>query len=251
MYWPDSFRGKIVEKIFTLSNSYLFKGAESVLVNAEPILQEAQKLGAPDVKLIGTPVASNFIQADLKPVTGKLEKILFAGRLAKEKNIEELLEVATKMPDLEFNIAGDGPLREIVQAAAESMSNLNYLGWLSRDALRQTIDNNDLLVLPSHFETFGTVALEAMARQKLVVVSRGCGISKWPSLSTGFKIINDSTGLFGTFTELVMESDLDRIALAKQARLAAVQLNEAVIENWMHVLLETLKTQQQLIAKTV
>lgn len=249
LYWPDSIRGKIVGKIFNLSNNYLFKGAESVLVNAEPVLQEALKIGAPDVKLIGTPIASKFIREEPAPYKGELQKILFAGRLAKEKNIEALLEVARLMPELEFNIAGDGPLRELVQEAAESLPNLNYLGWLSRSALRQTIDANDALVLPSHFETFGTVALEAMARGRLVVVSPGCGISLWPSLRQGLKVIDESKGLHGAFTELLLESSQCRIDMARQARDVAMQLNYSVVENWTQILLETLERQRPELAK--
>lgn len=255
LYWPDSIRGKIVGKIFNLSNSYLFKGAESVLVNAEPVLQEALKIGAPDVKLdvklIRTPIASKFIREEPAPYRGELQKILFAGRLAKEKNIEALLEVARLMPELEFNIAGDGPLRELVQAAVENLPNLNYLGWLSRSALQQTIDDNDALVLPSHFETFGTVALEAMARGRLVVVSPGCGISLWPSLRQGLKVIDESEGLQGAFTELLLESPQCRIGMAKQARDAAMQLNYSVVENWTQILLETLERQRHELAKVL
>jgi len=41
------------------------------------------------------------------------------------------------------------------------------------------LDDNDMLVLPSHLETFGTVALEAAARGRLVLVSPYCGILSW------------------------------------------------------------------------
>jgi len=250
LYWPDSYRGKIVEKIFNLSNAFLLNSTQSVLVNAQPILEEAIKMGAPDVKLIGTPISSEFIKDEPVPFKGKLENILFAGRFAKEKNIEELLETAKKMPHLVFNFAGDGPLRQNVEEASRSLPNVNYLGWLSRNKLQQAIDRNDALVLASHFETFGTIALEAMARERLVVVSKGCGITKWPILRSGLKLIDEIRGLESALKDLLILTQEERIALAKNARNVALQLNEQVLENWSQILAETIKAEPNSFGRT-
>ena len=85
-------------------------------------------------------------------------------------------------PDVQFTIAGDGPLRSHVERASAENANVHYLGWLNRRELRETIDRSDALLLPSHFETFGTIALEAMARGKLVLVSEHCGLAHWHKL---------------------------------------------------------------------
>lgn len=45
------------------------------------------------------------------------------------------------------------------------------------------MDRSDMLVLPSHLETFGTVALEAAARRCLVRVSSRCGLLDWEDFS--------------------------------------------------------------------
>ncbi len=250
LYWPDSYRGKIVQKFFKLSNAYFLNRTKSVLVNAQPILEEAIKMGAPDVKLVGTPISSEFIKKEPLSYKGKLEKVLFAGRFAKEKNIDELINTARKMPELIFNFAGDGPLRKDIEEASRLLPNVNYLGWLSRNKLQEAIDSNDALVLASHFETFGTIALEAMVRERIVVVSKGCGITKWPILRPGLKLIDETRGIEGAFKDLFLLAEEDRIVLAKMARKVALQLNEQVLENWSQILAETIKTVPNSYAKT-
>jgi hypothetical protein len=52
-----------------------------------------------------------------------------------------------------------------------------------------------VLVLPSKVESFGTVAMEAMVRQRLVLVSEACGITEWASLRQGLTVISSDCGL--------------------------------------------------------
>ena len=75
---------------------------------------------------------------------------LLAG-LRQKKNIEAVIALAAEIPDVEVNVIGDGPLQSTVAHAAATYSNLHYLGWLDRDALRDEIDRNDCLVLALAF----------------------------------------------------------------------------------------------------
>lgn len=240
LYWPDSIQGKIVEKYFSFSNGTLFRHTEAVLGNAEPILEQALSMGAPETRLIGTPISSEFIIPAYTPHRGELESCLFAGRLAREKNIESLLDAVENFPTLRFSIAGDGPLRETVQKAASHFPNLEYLGWLSREDLRKTLDQHDALLLPSHFETFGTIALEAMAREKLVFVSEGCGITHWDSLLPGLFVIDD-TGLVNALKSALRKSPEERQNTARTANQLAIAWNDDVMNRWSQIILETIR----------
>jgi hypothetical protein len=240
LYWPDSLRGKIVENYFKLSNGFLFRHTEAVLGNAEPILEQALAMGAPDTRLIGTPLASEFINPAYKPHRGTLESCLFAGRLAKEKNIEALLQSVADFPEIKFSIAGDGPLREQIIKASSQHANLDYLGWLSREELRKTLDQHDALLLPSHFETFGTVALEAMAREKLVFVSKGCGITHWNRLLPGLIIIDES-GLSRAIKHVLRKTPDERKEIASTANSLAIAWNNDVLNRWNLIISETIR----------
>jgi glycosyltransferase involved in cell wall biosynthesis len=110
---------------------------------------------------------------------------LFAGRLAPEKNLGAVVEAAEALPEMRFMVAGDGPLRQWLTTQAERLPNLEYIGWVKRPRILPLIDDVDALVLPSTVESFGTIALEAMARGRLVVVSSQCGILSWNLLKRG------------------------------------------------------------------
>lgn len=240
LYWPNSIRGKIVEKYFFYSNNYLFKRTEAVLGNSGPILEQANKMGAPATKLIGTPISSEFINRPVKPYSGQFSRMLFAGRLAKEKNIESILEAADALPELQFSIAGDGPLRPLVEKASANCPNINFLGWLTRENLRQSVDDHDALLLPSYFETFGTIALETMARKRPVIVSSGCGICDWDELSANLYIMRDNDNLAETLRNIMHLDSEQRLEKVEAAYASALALNDRVVDSWCRILLDTL-----------
>jgi glycosyltransferase involved in cell wall biosynthesis len=145
------------------------------------------------------------------------------------------LQAVEDFPSIQFSLAGDGPLRPEVEQAAARFPNLEYLGWLSRSGLRKTLDENDALLLPSHFETFGTIALEAMAREKLVFVSSGCGITHWDRLLPGLIVIDES-GLTRSIESVLRKTPEERRDIARNGNSLAIAWNEDVMNRWYHIL---------------
>ncbi len=241
LYWQGSIRGWAVRKYFERSNTYLFKTASSVLVNSQAMVPLSKRLGASSVKLIGTPIPIAFSHYPLKPYHGRLSRVLFAGRLAAEKNIDAVIQAARQLPKLNFSIAGDGPFRAVVEKVADELPNLDYIGWLDRDQLRDQVDAHDALVLPSYFESFGSIALEAMSRRRIVVVSRGCGIAQWPELAKGLCVMRDSERLEKTLSRIGRMSLQERTGIAGSAYHSAGRFNQRVIKHWCELLLNAVK----------
>lgn len=239
LYWKNSVAGLIVQKYFTISHRYLFKHCPLILANSEEMITQAKRIGAQSTRTVNTPIAAEFTDPLLHAYSGKIERILFAGRLAPEKNIEALLDAIKALPDMHFSIAGDGPLRDLIEAHTETCENLSYLGWLDRDALREQMDQHDALVLPSHFESFGTIALEAMARQRLVITSKDCGIVEWEQYRAGLTVI-DST-LTNTLRALSNLDEAARLQLAEQAHAITQDANQETLREWCNLLLESAK----------
>lgn len=239
LYWPGSWRGRLVHALFAYSHRYLFQRSRCVLGNSAAMLELAERMGAPDTGLIGTPVAADFALSDRIPCTGELKRVLFAGRLATEKNLDAVLEAARAHPQLQFSIAGDGPLRQTLEKAASKLPNLTMLGWLNREQLRHHVDDHDLLLLPSHFESFGTIALEAMARQRLVLVSPGSGIVQWPELRAGLFVIAEHETATKAIDRLVELTSEERQRHAQHAAQAALALNKACLDHWLDLLAHT------------
>jgi len=110
----------------------------------------------------------------------------FVGRLTKQKGVDTLLAAWPKVvaccPDARLIIAGDGELRAKLErktsrlqraptlSARLTFRSVRFLGW--RSDVPSLMTDIDVLVVPSLWEGFGMVTLEAMAARKPVVASR-------------------------------------------------------------------------------
>lgn len=90
--------------------------------------------------------------------------ILFAGRLSLEKGVMDLPLILAKVkesfPHAVLRIAGTGVAEPQMRAA---MPDAEFLGWVGPAELAQAYGKADFLLLPSRFDTFGCVVIEAMA----------------------------------------------------------------------------------------
>ncbi|MEA3638849.1 MAG: glycosyltransferase [Lamprobacter sp.] len=228
--------GMLAQTYLNNCHRALFKSSHLVLANSHEMLDVARSIGASKVGLMGTPIPKQFLDVPVSPLRPRIEQVLFAGRLAPEKNLGAVIEAAEALPQLNFQIAGDGPLRDWVQQEAARLPNLDYVGWVRRQAILPLIDRTDLLVLPSTIESFGTIALEAMARGRLVVVSSQCGILSWDQLNRALFQMRDDETLSSTLTRVCA---LDQEMLEHQASLgreAARQINDRNLHHWLSVL---------------
>ncbi len=128
-----------------------------------------------------TVIPNGIDPADLRPVDdlGSLrlqfakpeEKlVLLVGRLVYEKGFQlafdALPKVIEQVPGVRFLVAGSGTHEAELKAQAERLGLSDrgvFLGWIGDDALHSLYRIADLCVVPSLYEPFGLVALEAMA----------------------------------------------------------------------------------------
>ncbi len=232
-------RGRVAQAYLNTCNRALFREGALVLANSEEMLDIARGIGAKRVGLMGTPIPKAFLDTPPKPLSPSVRRVLFAGRLAPEKNLRAVVEAAAALPDMQFQIAGDGPLRPWLMDEAERLPNLHYVGWVKRQQMLPLIDSTDVLVLPSTVESFGTIALEAMARTRLVVVSSQCGILSWETLQRGLFQIHGNETLGDTLARV---RALDHAILERKAGIArdgARELNDRNLRHWLRVLRDT------------
>ncbi len=229
-------RGRIAQGYLAACHRLLFRRSALVLANSQEMIQVAQDIGARRVQLMGTPIAKRFLDLEPRPLSGTLKRVLFAGRLAPEKRLEQVAEAARRLPDLEILVAGDGPLGPWLEARCRELPNLTQLGWVSRARVLNLIDSADCLVLPSQVESFGTIALEAMARARTVLVSPACGILSWDRLAPGLFPIRSDESLADALARV---RDLDPTLRARKAwiaREAALEVNRRSLDHWFAVL---------------
>jgi glycogen(starch) synthase len=96
--------------------------------------------------------------------------VLLIGRLVYEKGFQLALEamprVIEEAPGTRFLVAGSGTHEAELRRQAEElglMEHGTFLGWIGDDVLHSLYRISDLTVVPSIYEPFGLVALEAMA----------------------------------------------------------------------------------------
>lgn len=100
-------------------------------------------------------------------------KLLYVGRVSKEKNVSTLMEAfrlaRTTMPNLDLVVVGDGP--ELASFRQQQDSNICYTGFLQGEELAAAYASADLFLFPSASDTFGNVVLEAQASGLPAIVS--------------------------------------------------------------------------------
>ena len=109
--------------------------------------------------------------------------VLLIGRLVYEKGFQLALEamprVIAAVPGTRFLVAGSGTHEEELKKQAQElglMEHGTFLGWIGDDVLRSLYGIADLTVVPSIYEPFGLVALEAMASGCPVIVADTGGL---------------------------------------------------------------------------
>jgi colanic acid/amylovoran biosynthesis glycosyltransferase len=131
----------------------LVRRARVVVCASRALADDAQALGASDVRVIPAPVAipASVGEPDDPP------HALYVGRLSEEKGVRELAEATRGLP---LVVVGDGPLRSLFPQA---------LGFVPPYALGSYYERASVVVVPSRREGYGMVAREAMAYGRPVV----------------------------------------------------------------------------------
>jgi len=100
--------------------------------------------------------------------------VAFAGRLMDIKGVRTMLDAWARVDsgDLQLRIAGDGPLRELVEQRCGQDPSIRFLGWLSEDDVFALMRQAQAVLVPSlWYEGLPLVMLRSMAVGTPVIVS--------------------------------------------------------------------------------
>ena len=118
--------------------------------------------------------------------------VLFAGKLTEFKGVDNLLNAAkiyeNKQPgNIITVIAGDGEKNKDLKALRDKnmLNSVYFIGHRNQTELRELYSNSDVFVMPSRFEPFGLVALEAMACGLPVIASNTGGLTDFITQEVG------------------------------------------------------------------
>jgi glycosyltransferase involved in cell wall biosynthesis len=183
------------EKMIHETEAWLTYEAWKVICCSDYMVSHVRwAFGLPEDKLVMIPngvnpqVYQDTKSKDEKTVRDRFalpdEKIvLYVGRLVYEKGIHILVNAAPKIlkkVNAKFIIVGSGYMKEQISGIVKSMNlekKILFTGFVEDDELLKLQKCADVSVVPSLFEPFGIVALEAMAAGSPVVVSDTGGLS--------------------------------------------------------------------------
>lgn len=145
--------------------------------------------------------------------------VLFVGRLVYEKGVHVLINAVPKVLEkvnAKFIIVGNGYMKEQLSNIVKNMGvahKVNFTGFVDDETLRKLQKCADVSVVPSLFEPFGIVALEAMAAKSPVVVSDTGGLSEIVEHEvTGVKVYaNNPESLTWGITKVLLDENFAKM----------------------------------------
>lgn len=172
-------RGWLRHRLEQVAARFVFKRADRIVAVSDGLVREITEMTRPcrgRVTRIYNPVVPDI---ELRPrdginrERGRCFRIIAIGRLAREKGFDVLIEAMQAVPQpWRLEIYGEGPERSGIEALireAGLVENVTLMGF-SGSPFRM-LRSADLFVLPSRYEGFGNVVVEAMACQCQIVAT--------------------------------------------------------------------------------
>lgn len=163
--------------------------AELVLAlneHQKEILVEKYGISERDVIVIGGGYDSDIFYPLVKKNSSNIIKLIYAGKLSFSKGVPSLIKAYSKIDfnenKVELLLAGSGSGEEekiIKDMAAASKKEIKFLGPLTQRELADIFRNSDVFVLPSFYEGFSLVLIEALACGLVAVSTDLPAIKSW------------------------------------------------------------------------
>jgi glycosyltransferase involved in cell wall biosynthesis len=145
---------------------YFFRSADAWLAGGSRHARDVVRLGADPNRTVIAPLTALGPNPPLER-TGLLvpgqPRYLFVGRFIERKGIDVLLAAFRHVDSGELWLAGDGPLRSLVEGEAKRDPRIRFLGYADEESLPELYRQADILMVPSLFEAWGLVVHEGLA----------------------------------------------------------------------------------------
>ena len=176
--------------------------------------------------------------------------VVYAGRLEYEKGVQTLLHAVRDLrragAPVRLMVCGEGTYGDELRALARRLRiarAVTFTGFLGRDELSRRYRIADAAVVPSIYEPFGIVALEAMAAGTPLIVSDTGGLGELVEHeTTGLKVPpKDPDALREAITRVLAEP--------KRARKMAVAAHDQLERrfSWESIAAQTVQTYERAI----
>ncbi len=238
--------GRISRQVHA-SESWLVHESDSLIACSASMAEEVSELFGPGLAQIT--VIPNGIDSSRWPFATRRDhsgppELLYFGRLEYEKGVHDLIATLPRIrrtnPGTILTIAGDGTQQDwLIEVARKHkvLKAVRFIGRADHAQLLELLHRADVAVLPSHYEPFGIVALEAAAAGAPLVTTNVGGL--------GEAVINGQTGVSCPPRDVAalaaaVRTALDDPAAAQQRAIAARERLTSDFD-WHTVAVETAK----------
>jgi glycogen synthase len=175
--------------------------------------------------------------------------VLLVGRLVYEKGfhlaLDALAPVVRRLRDVRFVVAGTGTAEAELKKQARRLGlsrHGTFLGWVGDDMLHSLYRISDLCIVPSIYEPFGIVALEAMASGCLCVVADTGGLREVVpgDGSVGMRFRSRDSSSLAAVLDQVLSDDETRDQVVSEAREHILQFDWSEVARTTNQLYESL-----------
>lgn len=136
--------------------------------------------------VLPNPFDSELHTVDARPGRLPMRHLVFVGRLVGSKGLDTLLRTLARLRSVDerwsVTVIGDGPERAAAESLARALNlggSVEFCGMLTGRDLTSRMNQHRIMVIPSQGEppeSFGMVALEALAAGLVPVASAGGGL---------------------------------------------------------------------------
>lgn len=155
-----------------------------------------------------------------RPPAPERPTFLYAGRLERIKGVDRLVDAFPAVEGADLVVAGDGSLAGPLARAASRHPQIRFVGRRSQEEVLELCRTATALVVPSAgYETFGGVAVEAMAVGTPVVV-RNLGALPELVAHGGGRLFDGDADMVAVLQGLVDDPEV-RAILGREARAVA------------------------------
>ncbi|MBC1220728.1 glycosyltransferase family 4 protein [Nostoc sp. UCD121] len=232
---PSSWRFRAMLRL----NYRLMDRVVSISQGQQQWMQSDRLVASEKVRLIcSSRNLDPFFQVPAKAEPEGLFTLAAYGRFTHQKGFDRLIEAVQLLPigSVQLLLGGQGPNEQNLKALAQNHPHIHFLGKI--DDVPEFLSRCDAVVIPSRWEPWGNVCLEARAAARPVLVSDIDGLTE-QAKNCGIEFKPDSCqNLTDGIWQMINASPEQRQSWGQQGRLSAIHAWDDYVNAWEQVLRE-------------
>lgn len=193
----------LVKKEFVAYLKWILKNANLIFLLDKDSLRDYQPYNSNLIQVGNSIVCPEIPEGKRVLATGKVQELLFVGRLSKDKQVEPIIQAVMGMEGMHLTIVGNGEeYNHLIQYECEQV---HFTGAVPPGEVRGYMEQADILIMNSAFEGIPMTILEA--------------------ISYGLPVISTNVGGIGEVLRFGQDSE-ETDATAESIQMAIGRINE-------------------------